>query len=171
MHRIYRIKTHRDRPLRRLMHRTTIHGSVVFQACRRLQQAPLRVKRRCGSVDPYRLPLDFYPELEAFLAYALPSSSVRIFISYAIGSCISSRMWPTRPMARAMTPMPRTIFQGNPSSLEMAPMAPVALHGSGLLYMRSASLAIACISLTYDPVKPFSSAMANSRGARGSTGL
>src|SRR5690349_4956713 len=35
-----------------------------------------------------------------------------------------------QPIARAITPKPRTIHQGNPNSQQIAPIAPVALTGS-----------------------------------------
>ena len=75
------------------------------------------------------------------------SSSTRCQISTAIGLLLSSRMWPTSPMARANTPTPRTIFHGRPSSQQIAPMAPVALTGSILPLARSASAQIRRSSL------------------------
>ena len=60
------------------------------------------------------------------------SRSTRCQISMPIGSSISSRMWPTRPMARAITPKPRMMRHGKPNSAAIAPMAPVALIGSDL---------------------------------------
>ena len=60
---------------------------------------------------------------------ALASSSVRCQISSAIGLRLSSKMCPTRPTARAITPRPRQTCHGKPSSQQIAPMAPVALIG------------------------------------------
>src|SRR6185436_3292575 len=73
------------------------------------------------------------------------SSSTRSQISVAIGWRVSSRMWPTRPMARAITPRPLTIFQSRPSSQASAPMAPVAFR---VMFF---SLAIASMSWQYLP--------------------
>ena len=76
-----------------------------------------------------------------------------------------------RPTARAITPRPRQIFQSKPISQQSAPMAPVALTGSGLPLRAVASAATAVISFRYGPSKPVSRAISNSRGVRGSIGL
>ena len=70
---------------------------------------------------------------------SLASSSVRSQISWAMGLRDSSRMWPTRPTARAITPRPRQIRQSKPISQQIAPMAPVALIGRSPPYVRLAS--------------------------------
>src|SRR5215470_3855064 len=57
------------------------------------------------------------------------SSSTRCQTSRAIGRLLSSRMWPTSPTARAITPRPRPTSQGSRISQRIAPIAPVALIG------------------------------------------
>src|SRR3954453_8833662 len=51
-----------------------------------------------------------------FLRCAEACSSIWYQTSSAIGWRDSSSRWPTRPTARAMTPMPRTARQSSPSS-------------------------------------------------------
>ena len=63
---------------------------------------------------------------------SLASSSVRCQTSSAKGLRLSSRICPTNPTARAITPMPRQACNGNPSSQQIAPIAPVAVTGNTL---------------------------------------